>query len=177
MQPQAYASTLFLGEEARVCLLSPQEGVYNRATINQQGLFMDRLFEFIVNHYILVSVFVALLAALFALESRRGGQKISAQAAVSLINRDEAIVLDIRDRKDFSEGHITGALHIPLNSLKDRMAELNKHKGKQIVVADKMGQHAAMAVKQLTAEGFENVVRLNGGVADWKASNLPLVKK
>jgi rhodanese-related sulfurtransferase len=40
-----------------------------------------------------------------------------------------------------------------------------------------MGQHAAMAVKQLNAEGFSNVVRLNGGITDWKASNLPLVKK
>lgn len=138
---------------------------------------MDRLFEFVVNHYILVSVFVALLVALFVLESSRGGRKISAQGAVSLINRDEAVVLDIRDRKDFSEGHITGSLHIPLASIKDRLNELSKHKDKQIIVADKMGQHAAMAVKQLTAEGFENVVRLNGGVADWKASNLPLVKK
>ncbi|MCG8520078.1 MAG: rhodanese-like domain-containing protein [Pseudomonadales bacterium] len=138
---------------------------------------MDRLFEFVVNHYILVSVFVVLLIALLMLESRRGGQKVSAQAAVSLINRDEAIVLDIRDRKDFGEGHITGSLHIPLSSLKERAGELDKHKGKQIIVADKMGQHAAMAVKQLVADGYENVVRLNGGIADWKASNLPLVKK
>ena len=57
------------------------------------------------------------------------------------------------------------------------MAELNKVKDKQIIVADKMGQHSAMAVKQLKAEGFGNVVRLDGGVSDWRASNLPLVKK
>ena len=138
---------------------------------------MDRLFEFVVNHYILVSVFVALLLALFFVESRRGGAKISAQGAVNLINRDEAVVLDIRDRKDFGEGHITGALNIPLRSLKERSGELEKHKSKQIIVADKMGQHSAMAVKLLTAEGYENVVRLDGGVTDWKASNLPLVKK
>lgn len=138
---------------------------------------MDRLFEFVVNHYILVSVFVVLLLALLFMESRRGGAKISAQGAVNLINRDEAVVLDIRDRKDFGEGHITGALNIPLSSLKERAGELEKHKAKQIIVADKMGQHSAMAVKLLVAEGFENVARLDGGVADWKASNLPLVKK
>jgi len=138
---------------------------------------MDRLFEFVVSHYILASLFVAFLAAILVLESRRGGAKISAQGAVSLLNRNEAIVVDIRDRKEFGEGRITGSINIPLNSLKSRAAELSKHKDKQIIVADKMGQHSAMAVKQLNAEGYANVVRLNGGVGDWKASNLPLVKK
>ncbi len=87
------------------------------------------------------------------------------------------MVVDIRDRKDFNEGRITGAINIPLSSLKERASELKKHGEKQIIVADKMGQHSAMAVKQLNAEGYQNVVRLNGGVADWKAANLPLVKK
>ncbi|MGO1462642.1 MAG: rhodanese-like domain-containing protein [Marinobacter sp.] len=138
---------------------------------------MDRLFEFVVNHYVLASLFVAFLVAILVLESRRGGAKISAQGAVSLLNRNEAIVVDIRDRKEFAEGRITGSVNIPLNALKSRAGELNKHKDKQIIVADKMGQHSAMAVKQLNAEGYANVVRLNGGVGDWKASNLPLVKK
>ncbi|MBE0486213.1 rhodanese-like domain-containing protein [Marinobacter sp.] len=138
---------------------------------------MDRLFEFVVNHYILVSLFVAFLIAILVLESRRGGTKISAQGAVSLINKDEAVVVDIRDRKEFGEGRITGSVNIPLNSIKTRANELSKFKEKQIIVADKMGQHSAMAVKQLNAEGYTNVLRLNGGIADWKASNLPLVKK
>ncbi len=138
---------------------------------------MERVFEFAVNHYILVSLFFAFLLAILVLESRRGGAKISAQGAVNLINRDEAVVVDIRDRKDFNEGRITGAINIPLNSIKSRASELKKFKDKQIIVADKMGQHSAMAVKQLKAEGYDNVVRLNGGIADWKGSNLPLVKK
>ncbi|WP_339806719.1 rhodanese-like domain-containing protein [uncultured Marinobacter sp.] len=138
---------------------------------------MERLLEFVVNHYILVSIFVALLVALILLESLRGGKKVSPQQAVSLINRDEAIVVDIRDRKDFNEGRITGSLHIPLSAIKERAGELKKHQDKQIIVADKMGQHSAMAVKQLTAEGYTNVVRLSGGIADWRGANLPLVKK
>ncbi|QSP94949.1 rhodanese-like domain-containing protein [Marinobacter salinisoli] len=138
---------------------------------------MDRLIEFIFNHYILVSLFVAFLLAILVLESRRGGSKVSAQEVIRLINGDQAVVLDIRDRKDYGEGRITGAINIPLNSLKSRVAELSKYKDKQIIVADKMGQHSAMAVKQLNAEGFTNVARLNGGITDWKASNLPLVKK
>jgi rhodanese-related sulfurtransferase len=138
---------------------------------------MDRLFEFVINHYILVSVFVALLLALLALEARRGGAKISAQGAVSLINRDEAVVVDIRERKEFNEGRITGSMNIPLSALKSRSIELSKHKEKKLIVVDKTGQHSAMAVKQLNTDGFANVVRLSGGIADWRASNLPLVKK
>ncbi len=138
---------------------------------------MDRLFEFIVNHYILVSLFVALLAALLLLETRRGGRKVSPQQAVSLINRDEAVIIDVRDRKDVKEGKIAGSLHIPLNSIKDHLSELKKHQDKELIVVDKMGQHAATAVKQLNAEGFTKVSRMSGGIADWKASNLPLVKK
>ncbi len=138
---------------------------------------MDRLFEFVVSHYILVSIFVVLLLALLALETRRGGAKISAQGAVGLINRDAAVVVDIRDRKEFNEGRITGSVNIPLSALKSRSNELSRHKDKQLIVVDKMGQHSAMAVKQLNADGFKDVVRLSGGVADWRASNLPLVKK
>jgi rhodanese-related sulfurtransferase len=138
---------------------------------------MERILEFAVSHYILVSLFAALMIALIVLESSRGGQKVSAQVAVSLINRDEAIVVDIRDRKDFNEGRITGAINIPLSGLKSRVSELKKHEGKQIIVADKAGQHSATAVKQFKEEGFTNVVRLNGGIADWRGSNLPLVKK
>ncbi|MBZ2168891.1 MULTISPECIES: rhodanese-like domain-containing protein [Marinobacter] len=138
---------------------------------------MDRFFEFVVNHYILASLFVAFLVAIVILESRRGGSKVSAQEVIRLINGDQAVVLDIRDRKEYGEGRITGAINIPLNSLKSRVSELSKHKDKQIIVADKMGQHSAMAVKQLNAEGFTNVARLNGGITDWKANNLPLVKK
>lgn len=138
---------------------------------------MERIFEFAGNHPILVSLFVALLVALFVLESRRGGKKVSPQDAVGMINRDEAVVVDIRDRKDFNEGRLTGAINIPLNSLKSRASELKKHGEKQIIIVDKMGQHSAMAVKMLNGEGFQNVTRLNGGVAEWKGSNLPLVKK
>ena len=140
---------------------------------------MDRLFEFVVSHYILVSLFAAFLVAILVLEARRGGAKVSSQGLVSLMNKDEAVIVDIRDRKDFAQGHITGSVHIPLNSVKSRANELNKFKDKdvQIVVVDKMGQHSAMAVKQLNAEGYDNVVRLNGGIADWQGENLPLVKK
>lgn len=138
---------------------------------------MDRLFEFIGNNIELSGLFVALLAALWFSEKSRSGKAVSPQIATLMMNKDEAVIVDIREKKEFSEGKITGSVHIPFDSLKERSVELKKYEGKQIILVDKMGQHSGMAGKLLQAEGFENVCRMSGGIAEWKSSNLPLVKK
>ena len=138
---------------------------------------MDQFFEFVVNHWILASSFLVLLAALLLTESLKAGKSLGTQELVMLLNRDQAIVVDLRDKKEFSEGHITGALSIPFANLKDRAVELQKYKDKQIVLVDKMGQHTGMAGKVLRAAGYQNVRRLAGGVTEWRNANMPLVKK
>ncbi len=138
---------------------------------------MDRFLEFVMVHWILASTFAGLLVALFLLEKHRSGRSVSPQQATLLLNRDEAVIIDVREKKDFNDGRIKGSVHIPLASLKDRISELEKHKEKQLVVVDKAGQHSGMAGKQLKAAGFENICRMSGGIAEWKNSSLPLVKK
>lgn len=138
---------------------------------------MDRLFEFAGNHWELVSVFFALLAALWWTEKAKSGQSLSPMAVTQLMNKGEAVILDVRDKKEFNEGRITGSIHIPFTALKTRIAELSNHKDKQIVVVDKMGQHSGTAGKLLKAEGYENVARLSGGITEWRSSHMPLVRK
>ncbi len=138
---------------------------------------MDRLFEFVGNHIELSGLFVALLAALWFSEKSRSGKAVSPQVATLMMNKDEAVIVDIREKKEYSEGRITGSLHIPYDSLKERAVELKKFDDKQIILVDKMGQHTGMAGKLLQAEGFQNVCRMTGGITEWKSSNLPLVKK
>lgn len=138
---------------------------------------MDRLIEFVGNHIELSAIFVFLLAALWFSEKARAGRSVSPTEATRMVNSDEAVIIDIRDKKEFNEGWITGALHIPLASLKERSSELKKHEGKQLILVDKMGQHSSMAGKTLKAEGFENVCRMSGGISEWKNSNMPLVRK
>lgn len=138
---------------------------------------MDRLFEFIGNHIELSGLFFALMLALWFSEKSRSGKAVSPQAATLMMNKDEAVIVDIRDKKEYSEGRITGSVHIPFDSLKERAVELKKFEGKQIILVDKMGQHASMAGKLLQTEGFENICRMSGGITEWKALNLPLVKK
>jgi len=138
---------------------------------------MDQFFEFVVNHWILASSFAVLLALFFLTESLKAGKSLGTQELVMLLNRDQAIVVDLRDKKEFGDGHITGALSIPFANLKDRAVELQKYKDKQIVLVDKMGQHTGMAGKVLRAAGYQNVRRLAGGVTEWRNANMPLVKK
>lgn len=108
---------------------------------------MDQFIEFVVNHWVLATLFVILLATLLLTESRKAGKSLSNQELVLLLNKDQAVVLDLRDKKEFGEGHITGSINIPFASLKDRAVELQKYKDKQIVLVDKMGQHTGVAGK------------------------------
>lgn len=131
--------------------------------------------DFAAEQWLLVSILIVMVAAFFILESRKGGAVVSHHQATRLINDGSAVLLDIRDSSDFKSGHIAGALHMPYASIKDRVSELDKHKTKQIILVDKMGQHAGAAGKILRDSGFD-VVRLNGGMAEWKHQNLPMVK-
>ncbi len=137
---------------------------------------MERLFEFVGNHAILVSIWLGLLGALIFTESRRGGRPVSPQQATHLMNREEALVLDVRDRKAFNGGHITGATNIPYSQLAGRLGELDSHREKPIIVACAMGQHSGAAGKLLNKAGFQRVMRLQGGINEWRASSFPLVR-
>jgi rhodanese-related sulfurtransferase len=137
---------------------------------------LDQLIEFIINHYILVGLFVALLVAFFINEGRLGGATVSSSQLVTLINREDAIVLDIRDKKDFNSGHIVDAINIPFSSIDNRSNELDKYKSHPVIIVCKMGQHAGAVGKKLRAKGFEKVQRLGGGMAEWRASNMPVVQ-
>ena len=77
---------------------------------------MDQLFSFIGNHPFLVGTFILLLALFIRNETQRGGQSVSAQQLVDLVNRSDAVVLDVRDKKEFEAGHIVGLRFIDQRS-------------------------------------------------------------
>ncbi len=136
---------------------------------------MDRVIEFTLNHPYLVGSFVALLTAFIVLETRRGGKSVSPQQLTNLVNRENALVLDVREAKEFREGHITGSKNIPFAQLQSKLGELEKSKETPVILVCKMGQHAGAAGRILSTAGFKDVRRLSGGVSGWKADGLPLV--
>jgi rhodanese-related sulfurtransferase len=137
---------------------------------------MDRFFEFVINHYLLVTVFVLLLVLFIRNETRRGGNSVTAQQLVDMVNRQNAVVLDVREKKEFQSGHIVDAVNIPFSALESRIDELKKFSDRPIVVTCKMGTSAGAAGTLLRKRGFLNVSRLTGGIAEWRNQNLPVVK-
>ena len=137
---------------------------------------MERLFEFIANHPFLVGAFVIILALFVRNEVRRGGKQVTAQELVNLMNREQALILDVRDANDFSEGHIMNSMNIPFQALARRMDELEKFKETPLIVACKMGQQSSAAGTMLRKAGFQNVARLRGGLTEWRSNNMPIVR-
>ena len=105
-----------------------------------------------------------------------GVNQVNTMEATRLINQD-ALVLDVREDKEFAAGHIPKARHIPLGALPQRMKEIEKFKNKPIVVNCRSGQRSARACSMLKKQGFENVVNLAGGIMAWESANLPVEKK
>lgn len=137
---------------------------------------MERVFEFLTSHPYLVGVFVVLLGLFIRNETQRGGTSVSAQQLVELVNREDAVIVDVRDKKEFDAGHIVDSINIPHSSLESHVDELKKFVDRPLVVACKMGQHSGAAGTMLRKNGFTNVSRLTGGIAEWRNQNLPVVK-
>jgi rhodanese-related sulfurtransferase len=104
--------------------------------------------------------------------------KLSPGAAVQLMNNnDEAVFLDVREPGETSNGKITKAIQIPVGSVKERIAELQKHKNKPVVVYCKTGARSSIACNTLTSNGFGEVYNLTGGIMSWQEAHLPIGKK
>ena len=137
---------------------------------------MEEFFTFVGNHPFLVGTFVVLLVLFIRNEMQRGGATVGAQELVNLVNGENALVLDVRDKAEFDAGHIVDAINIPFASIDSRLDELKKYTDKTIVITCKMGQHAGSVGTTLRKNGFENVAKLRGGIAEWRNQNLPVVK-
>ena len=136
---------------------------------------MEQFIEFAVNHWVLTSAFLFLLAGLIYTEGKRGGESVEINEATRLINRESAAVVDLRSEAEFKAGHIVDAVNIPFTRLKDSLSDLEKHKANPIILVCKMGQHSGAAGKVLRQAGFE-VKRLSGGMSQWEGANLPLAR-
>ena len=106
----------------------------------------------------------------------RPGQEVGPTEAVQLINRRDAVVIDVRDAADYKSGHITNARHLPEGELESRAKELEKVKSKPIIVSCARGNRSPNVATRLRKLGFNEVFSLRGGLAAWQQANMPLEK-
>jgi rhodanese-related sulfurtransferase len=106
-----------------------------------------------------------------------GGNNISVNEATLLINRQDALVVDVRETAEWSTGHIPNARHIALGHLGKHLSEIDKFKDKPVIVVCASGNRSSSGCGVLKKAGFQQVFNLAGGVGAWSDAGLPMTRK
>ncbi|HEV3179234.1 MAG TPA: rhodanese-like domain-containing protein [Steroidobacteraceae bacterium] len=139
---------------------------------------MDRVLEYISHHPWLATATAVLVAVIVVYEMRTRSESlisVSSQEVIRLMNQG-ALLLDLRPPEQYQAGHLAGARQMRSDEILKAGDTLRKHKEKTVVVYDDSGSLGAAAVRQLAAQGFTRVFALRGGLAAWRADNLPLTR-
>jgi rhodanese-related sulfurtransferase len=133
--------------------------------------------EFIRNNLLLIVVAVVSGAMLIWPLVRRGtgGPHVDPARATQLINREDALVIDVRDPREYGAGHILGARNLPVARI-DGKADLGKRKDRPLILYCDSGARASKAAAALRQQGYTQVVNLSGGLGAWQAAGLPVEK-
>lgn len=140
---------------------------------------MEQLPTFIGNHwelFLALAVIVLMLLSGNFISVLRGIKQIGPAEATRLINHENALVIDIRENKEFTDGHIINSRHIPMNTVQQHISKLASHKNKPVIVSCRTGARSSTVCGWLRKHGFENVSSLKGGIMAWQSANLPLSK-
>ena len=137
---------------------------------------MDRLLDYLQKHPFLVSLAVAMaLAVLFyELRTRRlAYAALRPQEVIQLMNQG-AQLYDMREGGAFAAGHINGARRLDPAQQSNAAETLKRFKDRLLVLCCEDGTRSTALTRQLHASGFTKVFNLRGGLASWRADNLPL---
>lgn len=138
---------------------------------------MEHLSQFIINHWQLSLAFIVVLVLALVNELiafKKKTKELSPQAVVSLMNNEQSVIIDIRDKESFKNGHIINSINASPEDFS--LPKMNKYKGKPIILVCAKGLQAPGLAEKLRLQEFQPMV-LSGGVNAWQLADLPLVKK
>lgn len=133
--------------------------------------------KFIIDNIFLIALALVSGGALLVPYLQQRGNKLTLLQATQMINQGKTLVLDVRDADQFAAGHLRDARNIPIKELPQRIAELDKLKGRPVIVVCQTGTQSNRAEATLKKAGFSEVYGLNGGIAAWQGQGLPLTTK
>jgi rhodanese-related sulfurtransferase len=140
---------------------------------------LDTLLDFAGRHNMLVLALIGLTVAIVYIEIARLFRSYKAlrpAALTALINRENALVVDLSSSSEFEKGHIPGSRNVQPSQFDPESKQLANAKALPVVAVCRTGQASASAAKRLKRAGFEHVYWLDGGIAAWQQADLPLVK-
>jgi rhodanese-related sulfurtransferase len=134
--------------------------------------------KFLIDNWMLISVALAaggmLVWPLIASSTAAGN--LSAAAAVQLINREKAVVIDVCEADEFAAGHVANSKNIPFGQLEDKLTSTVKNKALPVIFLCQSGARAARAVVVAKKLGYDQAQSLSGGLKAWREANLPVQK-
>jgi len=137
---------------------------------------MENFGEFVVNHWILWTLFFGILGFLLGSIISTGmnaAVQVTTSQAVTLANQKKGVFIDTRDVAAFEKEHIADSLNMPIATLNDGSATI-KDKAKPVILIPGLGQNTQAAVKQLQQQGVNEIYMLKGGLNAWKDAKLPV---
>jgi len=140
---------------------------------------LQTLLAFASDHLMLSLLFVGLTLALIYNEVARlftGFKSVTPAQLTALINRDDALLIDLSAAGDFEKGHIAGAKNLAMSQFDPENKLLIKARELPVALTCRSGTVSAEAAKRLVKAGFKSVYWLDGGIAAWQQAELPLVK-
>ena len=138
---------------------------------------LERMPEFLGNHPVLGSLFVALVLALVFTEIARrfrGFMEVNPAQLTQLINRQDATVIDVSNHTEFERGHIVNSKNVLPSQVDPDSKLLKGLKDKPVAVVCRSGVTSEQICKKLVKAGFSKVFMLKGGVAAWTGDQLPV---
>ena len=105
-----------------------------------------------------------------------GGPSVNPSQATQLINREDALMVDVRDPGEYGAGHILGAKNLPLAGLASGAELAAKRKDRPLIVYCDTGNRSAKAAAALKSQGYTRVLNLSGGLGAWQQAGLPVEK-
>ncbi|WP_213297797.1 rhodanese-like domain-containing protein [Paraburkholderia sacchari] len=135
---------------------------------------------FFTNYINLVLIAIVLISGALLLwpTLKRGGRGgVSAAEATQLINRRNAVVIDLRSADDFAKGHLPAARHLEFGELQTKVAQFVKNKSNPVLLVCQTGQQSHKAQRLVKDAGFAEVHVLDGGVNAWQQAGMPVVKQ
>lgn len=103
-------------------------------------------------------------------------REVSSEEAARLIDDIDPFVLDVRTPAEFESGHLAGAVLVPVQTLAQRLDELDEVRDRPVLVYCKSGNRSTVASKLLVEAGFEDVINMRRGITEWEREGLPVEK-
>jgi rhodanese-related sulfurtransferase len=140
---------------------------------------MQELTSFLAQHSLLslgMATVLVLLMVVEVIRIKRGIAQLSPQMATSMINRENAVIIDVRTKDAFKKSHIIGAISLPAAELIKNTKPLEKHKAKPLIFVCQNGSESQRIANIIHKLGY-NAFALHGGIRAWCEAQMPLIKE